>query len=708
MKKKVNHIVTLILLLYGTAANAQNDFAKIRTAIYNNLQQEQTVEVLDKVAMPYTSTADGSGVWNDIAYNSTQRTDWPGHEHINRLELLAKAFTNKDSRYYNATPLYESIIKGLRYWYDKDYQSANWWYNQIAIPQGLGQILVLMKEGLKVLPTDLEKSLVERMNRGQMWQQTGANKLDVALHNIYRAALTEDAALMDSAVQAAFQPISFTTGEGLQHDYSNMQHGRQIMIGSYGFVFINGEYKVASYLHGTRYAITPEKLKLLSTYFYQVFLKAIRGSYMDFNTEGRGISRRNILDKRITVERRSLSNLLTIATLLDENNAPFLKYVGERLSQTKTPSYGIVPYHNHFWKADYTLHLRPAYSFNVRTNSVRTVRTETGNEENLLGNFLPDGATNIQRSGGEYNNIQLIWEWDKIPGITCRDYATDEGARIKKEWGIAGTKAFVGGVSDSLYGSTAYEVNFDSITAKKAWFFFDNEVICLGAGINSNAPESITTTINQCWQKGKVLSSGFTDALAVNSRNTLQNPKWIWHDSIAYFFPIGGNISVSNTLQTGDWYRINKSQTKGIVTGNVFKLWFNHGAKPVDRTYSYIVVPGLNNAKAVNTYNIADIIIEQNTKDIQAVRHKGLNMLQTVFYKAGMLSNGLFSLSVDKPCIIYIKNINTKNRTLYIADPLQQADIINVQWQQGSLKKNITCKMPKDVYAGSTVKYNIN
>ncbi|MEI9955560.1 MAG: polysaccharide lyase family 8 super-sandwich domain-containing protein [Ferruginibacter sp.] len=151
-----------------------------------------------------------------------------------------------------------------------------------------------------------------------------------------------------------------------------------------------------------------------------MYLKAIRGSYIDFNTEGRGISRMDILDKRITFETRSLHKLLAIAMLLDKDNQSYLQDAEERLSQRKPASYNIQPYHIHFWISDYTLHNRPAYSFNVRTVSTRTFRTETGNDENLLCNFLPDGATNIQRRGDEYNNIQPIWEWNKIPGVTNR------------------------------------------------------------------------------------------------------------------------------------------------------------------------------------------------------------------------------------------------------------------------------------------------
>ncbi|MEI9955561.1 MAG: polysaccharide lyase family 8 super-sandwich domain-containing protein [Ferruginibacter sp.] len=213
---------------------------------------------------------------------------------------------------------------------------------------------------------------------------------------------------------------------------------------------------------------------------------------------------------------------------------------------------------------------------------------------------------------------------------------TSEELTVKKAWGMPGTTNFAGGVSDSVYGATAYDLNYDSVTAKKAWFFFDNEVVCLGAGINSNSPENITTTINQCWLKGNVKSVSFSGILKSNSIDSLKNPKWIWHDSIGYFFPSGGNIAVSNQTQSGEWYRINKSQPQEIVKGDVFKLWINHGTKPIDNSYEYIVVPAINNEKQMQTiYPLKNIKIEKNTAEVQAVSNTKLDMLQIVFYKGG-------------------------------------------------------------------------
>ncbi len=64
---------------------------------------------------------------------------------------------------------------------------------------------------------------------------------------------------------------------------------------------------------------------------------------------------------------------------------------------------------------------------------------------------------------------------------------------------------FVGGVSDGMNGIATLAYNRDNLQAQKSWFCFDDAVICLGAGINSNESKEITTTVNQSFLKENVL-----------------------------------------------------------------------------------------------------------------------------------------------------------------------------------------------------------
>ena len=165
--------------------------------------------------------------------------------------------------------------------------------------------------------------------------------------------------------------------------------------------------------------------------------------------------------------------------------------------------------------------------------------------------------------------------------------------------GRVGTSTYAGGVSDSIYGATAYaymdtnpEVNTG---AKKSWYFFDNEVVCLGAGIQSTSTYPVHTTVNQCFLKdGILVDKGSKEETLANGSYTLQAPQWVLHDKIGYFFPQKEEVFLTAQTQSGRWYDINTSKSKKEEKMDVFTLGINHGVGPKDGSYAYIVVPGKN------------------------------------------------------------------------------------------------------------------
>ncbi|MEO6135405.1 MAG: polysaccharide lyase family 8 super-sandwich domain-containing protein, partial [Ginsengibacter sp.] len=373
----------------------------------------------------------------------------------------------------------------------------------------------------------------------------------------------------------------------------------------------------------------------------------------------------------------------------------------------KLPDYGVSPFHKQFWKGDYTLHLRPKYSFNVRAVSTRTKRTETGNKENLLGKFLADGSTNIQRSGEEYYDIMPIWEWDKIPGVTSRDFKEDQ--KMNVQWGEMGSTNFTGGVSDGVYGCSVYEMDYNGVQAKKSYFFFDDEVVCLGAGINSNSAENITTTLNQSWLLGGAKISLNGKIKNAGKEQNADNPDWVWQQNIGYFFLQPSNVNVSAGAQSGNWASINASRSKEKITGNVFKLWINHGVKPTDGSYAYMVVPGIN-VEGMNLYNKQNIKVVENSNSIQAVKNENLQMMQIVFHKAGTINDNGVLISADKPCVLLLKNIDSKNISMYVADPSQKLEEVNITIKTKLLngEKKMVCNLPTGNFAGSSAMFPLN
>src|SRR5206468_7078239 len=129
----------------------------------------------------------------------------------------------------------------------------------------------------------------------------------------------------------------------------------------------------------------------------------------------------------------------------------------------------------------------PGYYLSAKIISKRTFGTESLNGENCKGYYLPLGATNILTHGNEYQNIYPVWDWTKVPGTTA---GTNNDSTTLTNY-LYGTNNFGGGVSNGKAGVIAFDGNYRGVRAKKAYFFINNQMLCLGAGISSTRKDSI-------------------------------------------------------------------------------------------------------------------------------------------------------------------------------------------------------------------------
>ena len=705
--KKLSLLFWLILsglchlnLLQAQHISQKDEFETLMQKIRQDFAQNPDITQ----GMEKYNAQDGS--FTDVDYASIQRTNWPPLVHINRISDFVFAYTNPENRYYQNEDLYNKIEKGLEYWHERNPWCHNWWYNQIAEPQALGVLLIQMRTGKKQLPHELESKLLERIKKdgGNPAKWTGANRTDIALHWIYRACLSKDAETLEFALKNVYSPVVYTTKEGFQHDNSNFQHGQQLYIGGYGDEILKGVTQVAMYTRGTRFAMPQEKLKLISKFMRETYYPTIRGKYMLFDVMGRSVSRPGVPDKSHT------ALFAQRMEILDTAHAQEFREIISRLKEEKPADYAIKPQHTHYFRGDYSLHVRPENTFDVRLVSNRTARCEYGNGENLKTYFMSDGCTNIVRRGNEYEGIFPSWNWSRIPGTTAPQLK--EIPLAASDWQTPGTSDFAGGVSDSLYGVTTYRYmdNYKDIQtgAHKAWFFFDEEIVCLGANISSTASEKVYTTVNQCLASSELASISLSGKLQPMEQGEkhYKNPEWIWHDGIGYLFPKGGNIVAGQQIQSGSWYDINHSiNRKEEIQNDVFTVCIDHGLQPKSGNYAYIVLPDKKTPEAVKKYSRNNLVeILQNDADIQAVRHKGLHIWQIVFYRAGRFQHKEMSIEVDKPCALMIKQTQGHAPVLHIADPGQTGQAINVIIHPRKKKAYIICMQPAEnpIYAGAT------
>lgn len=704
MKNIISLFIFLLLPIWLNNVKAENIYSQIMNRICESeLSSLRHSELDADIARNLRLFNDSS--FSDIDYRNDDRTVWKPLNHLVRMKQFIAGYISPDSKYYKNDELHESICRAAAFWYEHDPRSHNWYYQYIATPQHMGVVMILMRYGEKKLPQETEANLIRRMaEMGGAPDQpgalaVGANKTDIATHWVYRGCLSEDKAVLEKGAVEAFVPIELTLKEGFQHDYSYMQHGPQLYIGGYGKVIVNLVCNLAVYLVDTEYALSEEKRKILSDFVLQTYLPSIRGKYFLYNVIGRSMTRVNALDCTDFIP--DLQKLIKI----DPRHRTEYEAAIRRLSGESPASYALSSSHRHYWRADYTRHQRPGYTFDVRMASAFTFRNENGNNEGIKGYFLSDGGNSITLDGDEYNRLFPVWDWLRIPGATIPEV---EKIPLPRAWGSYGTSKFAGGVSDGNYGVTVYTYQDTLPTvltgATKSWFFFDEEIVCLGAGINSQANVPVNTTLNQCLLDGATTTItrdnrvNVFPASAKGSHSYNGNLQWILHDGVGYYFPQGGNVVVESATQTGDWTDINRTEPAGTVQEEVFKAWITHGVNPTEGTYAYTIVPNLYSEEDARNYLAYAIEILKNTPSVQAVRHTELGKIGIAFYAPGSLSFDGYTLSVSHPCVLMLSEWGEPGVMLHIADPSRTQEEITVQLQASPQGKTQTlvCKLPTE------------
>lgn len=715
MKKKIVYSFVLAILLcpgiFSTPLLASDN--GVFDTIMQRLRENEWDDVSDVSKLNTTvadlmKTINTDGSWSDLDYNSTIASNWPGTTHLNRIFDLSLAYTLKSSAYCNNSAVYKKIVDALSFFYTRDPQSTNWYVHQIGNPQRLGRILIMMRNGTEQVPAALENNILERIKEtgSDPLTRTGANKMDIAIHWVYRGCLTRSHQVLAHGVEQVFEPVMMTTLEGLQHDYAYFQHGLQLYTGGYGVAFVRNALNLAVCTQGTEYELSSEKRNILVTFFRDHYLSIIRGSTYMYNVVGRSVALSGGTGASY------VANLVSKFKKLDPDYNAVYDAAIERLRLTKPAGYQVPERHYHYWRGDYTLTTSPGYTFDVRMASTRSCRNENGNGQNLKGYFLTEGAYSIVLDGSEYRNIFPVWDWAKIPGTTLPQMTT---IPRPTQWEKPGNAVFAGGVSTGKYGVTTYSMDnpdFNVNTeAKKSWFMFGEEIVCLGAGINATAVEAINTTVNQSMQNGAayVKHNGSESYVQIGSTAIYaDNLDWIHHNKTAYFFPAGGKVNLSFGPQSGSWYSISTTESKTVLTSNVFKLWFDHGYKPKSGRYEYIIVPNKTVAQT-RIYNVSDILIAKNTDKMQVVYNKKLNLWGMVFYEAGTFTHNDFSLTVDAPCVLMMESPGSTPIKGWLADPAQNTTILKIQYNSMATgyTEEITNILPQAPYAGSTVEFSI-
>jgi len=658
--------IILITAIFSSGRAAEEDFLIVRQRVVAELMK---TPIDDNLVMSILDRMKEDGSFDDINYDDLSRTaGFPHRRHTSDLVYLAKAYKTKGSSYYKSNQLKKSITNSLGYWVENDFFGDNWHNNQISTPTNLVNLMLVFGDNLPNDLVDKAQPIIGRAHMNASGARPSGDRIVIAGILAKNLLFIGDREQFGEIIDLIEGEVKFSTGSrGMQHDFSfhhrfdRVNNTTSYGYGKYANVFGEWSYYVAN----TKYAFSVDKINHLVDYYLDGICKQlVYGVYIDISVKNRSITHKTTFKPQGTLE----VERLLFGT--DYRKQELEEIIRLRKGEAK-PS---LSFSKFFWQTEHFVFQRPNFYTTVRMHSTRNRNMEVPyNGPGKTTHHRADGTNYLQLKGDEYHNIWPVYDWQKVSGTTVVQKPELYGpTEIQKD----GLTDFVGAVTDGLYGAVAYDFRspHDLVTAKKSWFFFDDEYVCIGTDINSGKRLPVFTTINQVLMRSDVagkINDQVIEKLE-NSSRKLSTVKWIHHDKVGYIFPDTTTIYLSNQAEQGRWSDITdqKNISDELVTKDVFTLGFDHGERPDDASYQYIVVPDVSEEEIKETSeNDRGIEILSSNSRIHAVKNTKLNIYQLAFYQAGEveLSKGS-SIKMDSQGMVMLKMNQQRIDQLSVAD----------------------------------------
>lgn len=664
------------------------NFLTGRAADSTDSYMVSALKSIQNAANSRLSAMASDGSWSDIDYSSVATTGGTIVEHYKRIRQMALAFRAAGQSLYGDIRLTSACQKALKYGETYVYvgrsRPGNWWYWEIGLPNEFGPALFLLQGHVDATVFKTARDTYSYLIYGAP-RMTGQNLIWSAKNHMYLALLDRDTARMELVRNAFETQCAIQSGEGIRPDGSFYQHGNQLYNGGYGAGFADD---ISSYLIGaanTAWQVSNAGLETFGNFFLDGSWWMIHEGAYELACRSREITRGNY------GTRPCFLALLVLGSVPYSRRAEAIAAAKYHLSlnayydQTRAAlvqnikASPIAPVrrigHKHFYDTDFTVHSRPDYYISLKMYSDRVINAENTNSEGLKAWCYSDGVTWMLLNGMDYrqNDVLPTLDWQRLPGTTVERKSRSAGAGL----GV-GTRRFVGGATANDRGVSAmdFAAKNSSLTARKSWFFFDKEMVCLGTAIACPTGNPVETTVDQRRLAPTSAALTIDGAVQPATLPSLQSPasaSWIHCGDFGYYFPGGAALQVQRQNQSGAWRDLNISQPTTVKANPILTILFNHGANTTNGRYAYAVLPKFT-ASQTSTYSAAPpISIAAQNETAHAVRHKGLGALGVVFWEKGTVDR----ITADAPCIVYAEQRDS-TYTLAVSDPTHASRTIQL------------------------------
>jgi hyaluronate lyase len=226
----------------------------------------------------------------------------------------------------------------------------------------------------------------------------------------------------------------------------------------------------------------------------------------------------------------------------------------------------------------------------------------------------------------------------------------------------------------------------NTLTGKKSWFMFDDEIVALGSDITSADNRTIETIV----ENRRITST--SNALTVNGTAqpttvpwsaTLSSVNWMHlagsaasGADIGYYFPTASTIKAVRESRTSTWDAIGTGSTTSI-TRNYVTFWRDHGANPTAATYAYVLLPNRTTSQVSSYAGSPDITILENSSTAHGVKENKLNVVAVNFWQDATKTVNI--LTSNKKATVIAKENDGQDIEIAVADPTQLGSTINLE-----------------------------
>jgi hypothetical protein len=636
-------------LAFIPSAKEKEEIKLISARYRADLWGEQDVAKAELLAEDLMEAPEGL-YFKDINYNDgLRKSNWQTLEHLKRLYTMLCGYG--EERIAEDKVVRDKLLAILNYWLNKDFVSADERANKIDTPHYLSDIGILLKPYLNINQIGRMKTILKRgsisigaFNGLNKW--TGAFLAEAAINSIRYSFFAEKPYLFKKALFRLSDSLIIAGGsaEGIKPDYTFYQNGTQAATAGYGTIYFCDAAKAAVMTEGTSLQLPIEKLALLVDFALYGQRYVYRGMYSNYLNNGFFYSRNG--GNSAEALKSAIGILLSIERLpkKEELYDFYLSFddLSYSLDQTEYIEYSRTLYD-----------ISPDYYMAVKGAYAGFINSELINNENILArNLSYGGMTLYQITGAEYENMSALWDFSMIPGTTAfyegdQSYDSDKNlakyADNDKRFFYGSTTNHSGGLADGSAGALYVDiVNEEGLYCRQAYFMYQGLMIAMGSSLRCSDSirfRPVYTTIDQTYSVNTVykdeplkVSSKIEDELPSRRTEYVKDNAAVYNGNFAYYNLCEAELTVTAIAVTGSLSRNSPNQMGGS-TENLFRLYYDFGIRPENRSFVYAVRANLH-GDAPATGDGLPILNIVNTDSIQAVEYKDGTAI-VVFHTAG-------------------------------------------------------------------------